>query len=403
MRAVTVKDYFGLPPWEHNGQIGIEIEMEGDGLTYPDMSNGKVVDYWFAKEDGSMKGPGLEYYLKVPVTREEVRPALKWLQQFWKNTKAKLQPSECDAVHVHLNCRDLMLDQAMCVILLMVLLEDLLVRWCGESREGNLFCLRSRDAENFLSVLRNILIKKEFGTLNQDYLKYSAINIAPLACFGSVEVRCMQTPKDISLVAKWVDMLCCVYDAALKLQNIRDVVDVLAYRSSDALLYQIFGDLSEELMFYDTDKLLADGRDRVREVVYSAHIYKERKKNKTLIAPPRTRKIAEKQYIASGSAGSGGLVFNPDWAAVVDDSTDNFWSQPSATQPPMDTEVIDPLNYISKFANGTIRKYLASVPGYYIYYHTVKGKQMVLPEGYTSTQIMLMFNQGLGNESVGEV
>jgi hypothetical protein len=69
----------------------------------------------------------------------------------------------------------------------------------------------------------------------------------------------------------------------------------------------------------------------------------------------------------------------------------------------MDTEVIDPLNYISKFANGTIRKYLASVPGYYIYYHTVKGKQMVLPEGYSATQIILMFNQGLGNESVGEV
>lgn len=289
MRAVSVKERFDLPPYEKEGDIGIEIEMEGNViLPHPDLCS-KTHAYWGAKPDHSMKGPGLEYYLWHPIPRNEVKPAIKYLKKFWKDAGCKLKPTNCDAVHVHMNCRELSLDKTMSFILLLVLLEDLLVRWCGESREGNLFCLRTRDAEGLLSVLRTALIKKDFGSLYYEHLKYAAINIAPLASFGSVEIRCMQTPKDIDLVTKWVEMLCCIYDTAIKLENIRDVVDVLSYRHYDELLLSIFGEYAEEFLFPDADRLLADGRERVKEVVYSAHIYKERKKNKTLIAPPTSK------------------------------------------------------------------------------------------------------------------
>jgi hypothetical protein len=311
MRDVTIKQHFGLDDWpEGYGDIGIEIEMEGTHLKYPPIHpvSGELTTPWIAKIDNSLKGEGLEYYLAKPIKRHEVRGALKALKQHWKDTGGKPQPTNQDAVHVHMNCRDLTLDKTMTFVMLLVMLEDVLVRWCGDEREGNLFCLRSRDAEAFLGFLRDLLIKKNFGSassFSQQYLKYAAINVAPLSFFGSVEVRCMQTPKDIMIVDTWVEMLCSVYDAAMKLGCVRDVVDVLSYSMAEDLLAQIFGDNAHHLMVPDVDQLLFDGRERVKQVIYSAHIFKERKKNKTLIAPPPKPVKNDWQAQVFASLGSG--------------------------------------------------------------------------------------------------
>jgi len=330
MRAVTIKDHYELTPVD--GEIGLEIEMEG-GVSYPDGSK-PVSDYWVGKADPSMQGPGVEYVLKQPIPRTEVRPALLALKGFWKTTKAKLTPTDRDGVHIHFNCQNLMQEQVMTFILMLVLLEDVLVRWCGESREGNIFCLRSRDAEEFLSRLRDILIKKTFSGLDYEVLKYAAINIAPLCSYGSVEIRCMETPKDIMRVETWVRILCCVYDAALKLQSVRDVADQLAFSRGEELIWQIFGDLAPELLEPaggELDLMLMEGRRRVKEVVYSSYIYKERKKNKTLIAPPppARKKISKSEALA---AYGGGLVAGSE---VSLSSVGNYFSELN------DTEVVE--------------------------------------------------------------
>lgn len=376
MRAVTVKEFFHLPEWPSKlGDIGIEIEMEGTGMEYP---TGPVANIWNAKADHSMKGPGLEYYLASPVPRDQVKGAIKDLKDYWKLVGAKPKPTNCDAVHVHMNCRDLTLDQTMCFILLLVMLEDILVKWCGEEREGNLFCMRARDAENFLTVLRSVLIAGKFTGLSMEYLKYANINIAPLGHFGSVEIRCMQTPKDITMVTTWVNILCCIYDAALKLGNIRDVPDILGNYYADDLMLHIFGDLSVTLMCDGIDQLLMAGQERVREVVYSAHIYSQREKNKTLIAPKKKKRVATKPEALSidvssdwGSQPSSLGIFS---AGVVIDE-DYEAQQPSAPvgviAPVLTDEPVNANLYFSKLGvpPQQVKKFLTdiTVPGLYIY------------------------------------
>jgi hypothetical protein len=272
----------------------------------------------------------------------------------------------------------------MTFVMLLVMLEDVLVRWCGDEREGNLFCLRSRDAEAFLGFLRDLLIKKTFGTANAfspKYLKYAAINIAPLAHFGSVEVRCMQTPKDISIVETWVEMLCSIYDAAMKLGCVRDVVDVLSYSMAEDLLDQIFGDNAHHLMVPDVDQLLFDGRERVKQVIYSAHIFKERKKNKTLIAPPPP-KPAKEDYAA-------GLTWAPLNAAPV--------QVPYAEWQGVKVYVYEgfvPPSTLTGAVHGTkVKKYKLTPTMYF--YKTIDGKVFSCDKNLTKTYLLAMFGKEL--------
>ena len=343
MRAVTVEEHFkdNLDEWNPGwGDIGIEIEMEGEDLKYPKVNESGIPEMpWYAKVDNSMKGPGLEYYLWHPIHRKDVRSVLRQLKDFWKSTGGKPKPTECDAVHVHINCRKLTLDKTMTFIMLLVMLEDFLVRWCGDSREGNLFCLRSRDASGFLWTLRDILIKKSMiGNLSSEHLKYATINIAPLRHFGSVEVRCMQTPKDIMIVDQWVEMLLSIFDSAMKLENIRDVVDVMGFSPAEQFLDQVLGDNAKEFMFPDADQLLFEGRERVKQVIYSAHIYKERKRNKKLIAPPKQPPKFE--YVAPVLGMSLGPVL---------------------TEPALDSA------YIKTIAGTKVKRYGTIIPGLYKY------------------------------------
>jgi hypothetical protein len=382
MRDETIKQHFDLDSWpDHYGDIGIEIEMEGTGLKYPPMNpnTGEPSTFWVGKHDNSMKGEGIEYYLVHPIKRSEVRTALKQLKDHWKNTGGKPKPTNQDAVHVHMNCRDLSQDKTMTFIMLLVFLEDLLVRWCGDEREGNLFCLRSRDAEAFLSFLRDILIRKDFGShssFSPGFLKYATINVAPLANFGSVEIRCMQTPKDIMLVETWVEMLCSIFDAAMKLGCARDVVDVLSYTAAEDLLTQIFGDNAHQMMFPDVDQLLFDGRERVKQVVYSAHIFKERKKNKALIAPPpKSKKI---EY----NVGLSGFVSPATPVAVVDGiniyTYDGF--VPSST-------------LIGKVSGTQVKKYKLAPHSYF--YKVITGKMYSCNKSLTKDQLITVFGTAL--------
>jgi hypothetical protein len=393
MRDVTIKQHFGLDDWPVGyGDIGIEIEMEGQGLLFPPIGKDGVYSTpWAAKHDNSLKGEGLEYYLYHPIARKEVKDALRQLKQFWKDSNGKPKPTNQDAVHVHMNCRDLSLDKTMTFIMLLVMLEDVLVRWCGDEREGNLFCLRSRDAEAFLGFLRDLLIKKNFGTPNSfspQYLKYAAINVAPLAHFGSVEVRCMQTPKDIMIVTTWVEMLCSIYDAAMKLSCVRDVVDVLSYSMAEDLLVQIFGDNAHHLMVPDVDQLLFEGRERVKQVIYSAHIFKERKKTKTLIAPPKpTPKIDYAAGLSQFAIGGGNFIPADGPSTATPYAT---WEGASVY---FYAGFVSSSTLVGTVTGTKVKKYKLSASMYF--YKTIDGKMYSSNKNLTKVYLLNMFGSAL--------
>lgn len=275
----TVLEHFGVTP--RDGEVGLEIEMESDNVRYPDIDDGKLIKVWKAMEDPSLRGMALEYVLLNPSPRDEVANHLRMLEEFFCRWKIVLRDTDRCGVHVHINCQQLTFKQTINFITLYLIFEDLLVKWCGEDREGNLFCLRAKDAEYIITFLQKLVLRDGFFRIDEQQLRYSSINIAALAKYGSIEFRAMATPNDLSLINTWVEMLLAVKDASLNYNETYEMVEGLsASNSTEAFIRMVFNKHADQLLCKQQDKLLMEGVRRVQDLAYLPKIMKARNKNK---------------------------------------------------------------------------------------------------------------------------
>src|SRR3546814_21174594 len=80
-----------------------------------------------------------------------------------------------------------------------LILENVLVGWCGHSRCGNLFCLRASDAEWLLTSIRAAAEGRTFKhSLHSDNLRYASMNVKALGDYGSLEFRTMHGNRDMT-------------------------------------------------------------------------------------------------------------------------------------------------------------------------------------------------------------
>ena len=90
--------------------------------------------------------------------------------------------------------------------------EDFLVKWCGNNREGNMFCLSSSYAEQQLfsvgECIRNHLLGlNTLNTTSKYWSRYSATNIRSLSKFGTIEWRALETEETPDKLIKFLDIL----------------------------------------------------------------------------------------------------------------------------------------------------------------------------------------------------
>lgn len=190
----------------HSGEFGIEIETEREReYEYPKSK------YWRCTRDGSLRKFGVEYILKSPVNLDEAKQVLEEFKAF--DTKYKFdKDSISTSVHVHHNMlNDTFLTLANYMVTY-ALAEPLLIRYSGPDRLSNLFCLPFRDAEgtvpHYVSML-SFINRNAWGRmkLNEETVKYSALNCAPLTKIGTVEIRSFRGETDTDVIYNWLGIL----------------------------------------------------------------------------------------------------------------------------------------------------------------------------------------------------
>lgn len=249
-------------------EVGIEIEMEGHNL-------GINCRGWMTDEDGSLRGESIEYILRRPIKHREVPLYLNRLQTHLKENGADLRPSDRCGVHIHINCQQLTLDEVFKFAVLYMVVEDLLVKWCGPTREGNLFCLRARDAEALVFFLTEAIQKSNITNLVQKDIRYAAINFTSLEKYGSLEFRTMETPKDFSSINTWVDMLMAIKDASLQYNELHNIIEDISVKGAKKFLTNIFKENAEKLFCKDMEKMLIASARRIQDAAY-AHRFKKK-------------------------------------------------------------------------------------------------------------------------------
>lgn len=245
----TVSEFFRTKPVK--GDLGIEIEVEGQNLP-PDE---EFTPEWRATNDSSLRGESREYVFAKPLTLVQSQLALAKMQKVFLANKTTLIPSIRTGVHVHINVNDLTINQLFAFAATYYVFEELVTRWCGPGRQGNLFALRLVDAYEVIQNLISFLQSQRAGYLSTNDIRYAACNYCSLHKFGSLEFRQMGTPTDLSKVYRWATLLHTLKTSSVKYfeRPANVVMDVSGY-GYEAFVRRILpDDLADEFVFSQPD------------------------------------------------------------------------------------------------------------------------------------------------------
>jgi hypothetical protein len=240
------------------GEIGIEVELEGEGLPKRHTAS------WRVEGDGSLRGESIEMVLKTPVKRISMQAKLREFEKAIKG--ARIEDSGRAGIHIHINIQELTsreLAQFMCLYLVF---ENTLVEWCGQGRVGNLFCLRCEDAPGLLDQLQLAFKSEDWQHLNTDELRYASMNAKAVCTYGSLEFRAMRSTRDIRLISQWAKMLLAIKDKAVKFNSPMEIVEGLSLRGVEAFYDDVVGGFPG-LKFRNTD--LMTGVRNAQQLAYA--------------------------------------------------------------------------------------------------------------------------------------
>lgn len=210
---------------KNDGEIGIEIEYELAERAQPDFDDLHTSGYWTTTHDHSLRNAGYESLFRAPYNRRLTTDAISIWEKFRK--RLKFINTYRTSVHIHFNFQNNTGMEVMNFATAYWLFENTLLRYCGETREGNLFCLRLKDAEwPILSLIKDY--ERENNSPSQiitDDCRYSSLNFAALRKFGSLEVRAMKGIYTEAELTEWLEILLSLKDAASKFKNPKEIID----------------------------------------------------------------------------------------------------------------------------------------------------------------------------------
>lgn len=266
-------------PWDGlvlpSTYLGLEIEVEG----YPDEESNCIYEgmsaHWQVKGDNSLRNGGLELVFRRPLFGKDVKDALENMEQVMEENPPQL--SERCSVHVHVDVRDLSINQLIRLILIYTLYERAIVKYHGSSRETNVFCLPFYIVPNGLSALGhciqgdlsdNEFVRVAGQAIRENSEKYSALNLRSMFEFGSVEFRHMPGTVNKNKILEWINIILSMKAAAEEMEfepgSFYDVVRDMGLRE---LTSQVFKDYEEVISYQGMYRDIMLGLNLVREIL----------------------------------------------------------------------------------------------------------------------------------------
>jgi|SRR5215217_3856554 len=261
-----VKTLIGLPIQTYRKELyGIEIEVEGKKL--PTRLNS---DIWRVETDGSLKAAeAYEYVTPHPLSMSGVKASLDYLSESYRACRTVVDESIRAGVHVHMNVQDWNIKQVVTFSTIYYILEDLLMKWCGPDREGNLFTLRTRDAEYVLFRLIRSLKEKNLKYLKDDIIRYSSLNYCSLFKYGSLEFRGMRGTGDLDIIYEWVEIINELRESSLKFADPVEVVGTMSGDGEEGFLERVLPTKAHLFKEFDVEQSIRQATRRIQMIAFA--------------------------------------------------------------------------------------------------------------------------------------
>ena len=250
------------------GKYGVEIEVESNSTPFGNYLTPKE---WYTTEDGSLRNLyNVEYVLNGPKSYAKTVEAIENLQGFFEEIKAVNVPSIRTGVHVHLNVTDRTLTELSKIVAVYLTLERVLSKYCGEDRDGNLFCLRVCDCPSMALYISAAMSNASWMySFNSEFHKYSALNLSTISKHGSIEFRTLKTPKVLTDIIEWIDIIEAIEKYALSLENLYDIPYEISYYSFDVWAKKVLGDeLFEKVDYLGLEKDIKSDMRNIQSIYH---------------------------------------------------------------------------------------------------------------------------------------
>lgn len=221
--------------------FGIEVEVEQ--VPHPEI-NSHDSSYWSITHDNSLRDNGYEF-VSLPLKARLLENALTQLQNSLPHS-ATFSPRT--SVHVHMNVRDLTIEQICSLVILYVTCENLLFNWVGHERDKSVFCIKLLET-NYRNYILELL--NNTPSVINNWNKYTALNLHPISSIGTVEFRHMEGNLNIPRILTWINFLSSLktYTKTTSIQKLLHTVMNLNSSSEYIPFVQnIFKDLSINLL-----------------------------------------------------------------------------------------------------------------------------------------------------------
>ena len=248
--------------------VGIEVEVEniGDEAKF---SGSNYSFFWTPKGDGSLRNSGMEF-ITYPLSGKQIVTALVTL---FNELPQKAQFSHRTSIHIHTDVRGLTPEEVAKVFLVYLTLEPQLFSYIGEERERGIFCVPWFLTDTTEGMFKHIKDISPGRHVQAHEWRYTALNLAPITSFGTIEFRHLGGTRDISLVLAWLNMIFAMRKYALSKdlnELIKEIIDLNTNSQYRMYAQKILGDLFWKFSnFSSLDERLTMGVISVKRALFS--------------------------------------------------------------------------------------------------------------------------------------
>lgn len=235
------------------------LELEFEGLNVKPIKDSPLYSRdWRFDLDPSLRnnhGESVEWISRQPLGLKHLKSSTENLYEYLEGQNVLFAESPRTSTHVHCNVGDKCSLQVMNLFILYTILGGILGKYCGEERDGNLFCLDARysegQLEDVLKTLRNVLNYTQFVPER----RYSSLNLCAIPKFNSVEFRGMRGLSSSSQVIEWLNILdeLCSY-AFYTMQDPTTTIQDISVETPQGFLSKIFSPPNFQALTRDLDK-----------------------------------------------------------------------------------------------------------------------------------------------------
>lgn len=245
--------------------LGVEIEVERYHKPYD--LNHIYAGYWTAKKDDSLRNNGMEMVFAEPLSGADAISAVRWICKQAETCKWAI--SKLTGLHVHVDIRNLELEQFRNFCAVYSLTEPLIYHWIGRGRYENMFCLPWYMAETDLKTISRIVKEGEADPARarqflESISKYSGCNINAVHKFGTAEFRMMETTFDAARIIDWLNILLSLKKYAM-MEGVtpQTMCEKIKNHGAWAFAYGVFGHALTAKMWYENYNIDAIGQGMV--------------------------------------------------------------------------------------------------------------------------------------------